>query len=255
MTDVGTEAFHCGYALTKVHIGKNVKFQDIDTDDHDRSYTFFIGGALTTIEVDPENPYYTVQDNVLFSKDMTELLNFSSGRSGKYTIPGTVKKIHADAFEIADKLTEVVIPEGVEEMERTVFDGCMELKTIYWPRSLKTVGFHALLECRGLSDIYYAGSEEEWNAINFYEGHYLLALQWTYSEVTVHYNYELPLDPGNVNGQGGIDATDVQCLMDYLLGMGELTENQLKAADFNQDGVVDVYDVQALYLYLTQQGS
>ena len=242
VVDVGINAFAWCGALTTMRIGKNAQFQERYLSEY--SAGLFGGGSLTTIEVDPENPYYTAYDNVLFNKDMTELVKFPDGRSGAYTIPGTVKLVRTRAFWGASVLTSVAIPEGVEELGWGVFSDCTKLETVYWPRSLKTID-NSFGGCDALSDIYYAGSEEEWDALGF--GGFEL--------VTIHFGVELPLDPGNVNGQGGIDATDVQCLMDYLLGMRELTENQLKAADFNQDGVVDVYDVQALYLYLTQQGS
>ena len=248
VTDVGTEAFHCCYALNTMRIGKNAQFQV--RNDYGR-YAIFGGGALTTIEVDPENPYYTAYENALFSKDMTTLLQFPDGRSGAYTIHNTVKTVGQRAFWCAPLLTSVAIPEGVEKLEECVFASCLKLETVYWPRSLKTVDFAAFGDCSELSDIYYAGSEEEWNAISFYEGHYILALQDAYATgLEIHYNYELPLEPGNVNGQGGIDATDVQCLFDFLLGRQVLTESQQKAADYNGDGVVDVYDLQALYEYV-----
>lgn len=236
VTDVGTEVFHCCSALNTMRIGKNAQFQ---VRNDDGRYAIFGGGALTTIKVDPENPYYTAYENALFSKDMTTLLQFPDGRSGAYTIPNTVKTVGQRAFWCAPLMTSVVIPEGVEELEECAFADCLKLETVYWPRSLKTIDV-SFAGCDALSDIYYAGSEEEWDALGL--GGFEL--------VTIHFGVELPLEPGNVNGQGGIDATDVQCLMDYLLGMRELTENQLKAADFNQDGVVDVYDLQALYEYV-----
>lgn len=47
--------------------------------------------SLTEIKVDPENPYFSEKDGVVFSKDGTKLIMFPSGRSGDYQIPdGTV---------------------------------------------------------------------------------------------------------------------------------------------------------------------
>ena len=248
VTYVGFEALHCCDTMTKVSIGKNARIEEV-TEESIFHYGYFSGGSLVTIEVDPENPYYTVQDNVLFSKDMTELLSFSNGRSGAYKIPATVKTVRPWAFFACPALTSVVVPDGVETLGEQEFRSCDALETVYLPNSLTSIASGCFYECYALTDIYYSGTYEEWKAI------YNPMIFDDECRPDIHFEYELPLDPGNVNGKGGIDATDVQCLMDYLLGMGELTENQLKAADFNQDGVVDVYDVQALYLYLTQQGS
>ena len=247
VTYVGFEALHC-CGLTKVSIGKNARIEEV-SEESIFHYGYFSGGSLVTIEVDPENPYNTVQDNVLFSKDMTELLSFSNGRSGAYKIPATVKTVRPWAFFGCPALTSVVVPDGVETLGEQEFRSCDALETVYLPNSLTSIASGCFYECYALTDIYYSGTYEEWKAI------YNPMIFDDECRPDIHFEYELPLDPGNVNGKGGIDATDVQCLMDYLLGMGELTENQLKAADFNQDGVVDVYDVQALYLYLTQQGS
>ena len=237
VVDVGLNAFAWCGALTTMRIGKNAQFQERYLSEY--SAGLFGGGSLTTIEVDPENPYYTAYDNVLFNKDMTELVKFPDGRSGAYTIPGTVKLVRTRAFWCASALTSVAIPEGVEELGWGAFVDCMKLETVYWPRSLKTID-NSFGGCDALSDIYYAGSEEEWDALGF--GGFEL--------VTIHFGVELPLEPGNVNGQGGIDATDLQYLFDFLLGRQELTESQQKAADYNGDGVVDIYDLQALYEYV-----
>lgn len=40
--------------------------------------------SLTEIKVDPENPYFSEKDGVVFSKDGTKLIVFPSGRSGDY---------------------------------------------------------------------------------------------------------------------------------------------------------------------------
>ena len=37
--------------------------------------------SLTEIKVDPENPYFSEKDGVVFSKDGTKLIVFPSGRS------------------------------------------------------------------------------------------------------------------------------------------------------------------------------
>jgi len=48
---------------------------------------------------------------------------------------------------------------------------------------------------------------------------------------------------GDVNNDGDIDVRDVVLVMQYIIGLRDLTEDQLKAADVNGDGTVDVLDV------------
>jgi len=47
---------------------------------------------------------------------------------------------------------------------------------------------------------------------------------------------------GDVNNDGDIDVRDVVLVMQYIIGLRNLTDDQLKAADVNGDGTVDVQD-------------
>ncbi len=53
----------------------------------------------------------------------------------------------------------------------------------------------------------------------------------------------IPPMPGDVNGSEAVDVADAIMLMQYLAGSRTLTPRQLKAADVNKDGKVNVGDV------------
>ena len=55
--------------------------------------------------------------------------------------------------------------------------------------------------------------------------------------------------PGDVNGDGKVNITDVTDLIDYLLS-GDASAINLAGADCNQDGSVNISDVTALIDYL-----
>ncbi len=48
---------------------------------------------------------------------------------------------------------------------------------------------------------------------------------------------------GDVNQDGSIDVRDVVLVMQYIIGLRDLTDDQLEAADVNRDGEVNVQDV------------
>ncbi len=48
---------------------------------------------------------------------------------------------------------------------------------------------------------------------------------------------------GDVNQDGSIDVRDVVLVMQYIIGLRDLTDDQFKAADVNKDGSVNVQDV------------
>ena len=74
-----------------------------------------------------------------------------------------VTGIGKDAFYFSNA-EEIVIEEGVETIGNCAFACCEKLKTISFPASLKTVGFD-LFCYTYVADVYYGGSETEWNAL------------------------------------------------------------------------------------------
>lgn len=100
-----------------------------------------------------------------------------------------VVSVGKSAFARANNLVEVHIPEGVTYIGVYAFRGCKNLKAIYLPASLQTLGFGALGKtgdehygCDSLTDIYYAGTSDMWQKLyEPYNG------TWkTLSGVTIH---------------------------------------------------------------------
>ena len=94
--------------LEAVTIGKNV------TELGDGAF----GGChnLQSVTVAEENRKYVAEDGVVFSADRTALYIFPAGRSGSYTVPGTVVQIVPYAFAGASDLTN--IPESRRDFIR-----------------------------------------------------------------------------------------------------------------------------------------
>ena len=80
------------------------------------------------------------------------------------TIPGNIKVIQADAF-IYNGVQSLKIAEGFEELSYSSLKLACDLKELYLPKTLKKVGVNALESTNNLRNIYYAGTEEEWNNI------------------------------------------------------------------------------------------
>lgn len=130
--------------------------------------------SLTEIKVDPENPYFSEKDGVVFSKDGTKLIMFPSGRSGDYqipdgtvsvgdyafyycvnvssiTVPGSVRSLGEGAFGNCSSLTKAVLNEGLEEIGEYAFQSSSGIRDIIIPASVKSVGKNGLRlssECR-----------------------------------------------------------------------------------------------------------
>ena len=67
--------------------------------------------------------------------------------------------------------------------------------------------------------------------------------------VTVTGIEKLVLAPGNINGDGSVDAADASLVYAAANGSRELTEEQITAADVNGDGKVNAADAALIYAY------
>lgn len=178
VTSIGHDSFWGCTALKSIKMGKGIKKID--------SYAFrsctsltsidipasvssighcFINKSnnITTINVDGTNTAYTSIDGVLFSKDKTTLVAYPNGKGSNYSIPGSVTTI-----------------------ENHSFMDCVNLKNITIPNSVKTIKVGAFENCTGLTDVYYNGTENEWNIIDIKSDNNSLR------NATIHFNSELP---------------------------------------------------------------
>ena len=79
-------------------------------------------------------------------------------------------------------VTELVIPDSVTSIGYSAFEGCTALKSITIPDSVTSIGDDAFYWCYNLKDVYYTGSQEEWDQIRIGSGNSYL------TSATIHYN-------------------------------------------------------------------
>ena len=96
-------------------------------------------------------------------------------------IANSVKIIKSHAFKDCVALEHIVLPESLETIGAEAFVGCEGLQSIVIFDSVSSIGREAFSGCISLEDIYYCGSEAQWNKIYFYSP--------IPDGVTVHYNY------------------------------------------------------------------
>lgn len=105
-------------------------------------------------------------------------------------IPEGVTSIGHSAFRNCSKLESITIPEGVTSIAENTFYWCSSLKQVTLPLSIKKIENGAFAYSSQLQDVYYAGSKEDRENIEFQdESTELLQAIW-------HYNSTGPDDPG-----------------------------------------------------------
>ncbi|MBR6917296.1 MAG: leucine-rich repeat protein [Clostridia bacterium] len=82
------------------------------------------------------------------------------------------------------------------------------LKTVTIPEAVRTIGSEAFSECSSLTDVYYTGSEADWNKISIEIGNDSL------TDATIHYNFvqctEHVWDEGTVTEEPGCETTGIK---------------------------------------------
>ena len=198
---IGHNAFAYCSSLTSINIPASVA--SIGNE-------FYSCSSLTDITVDSRNNYYSSVDGVLFNKDKSLLIAYPSGKKDEiYTIPDGVTSIGKSAFTVCNNLSIVNIPDSVSSIEDSAFDLCINLKSITIPDgvtsvgertfhfcknmtsvtipdSITSIGYQAFDECKSLTDVYYKGTETQWNSIETGLNNDPL------TSATIYYNYSEP---------------------------------------------------------------
>ena len=108
--------------LTSITIPKNVS--SIGTG------AFIYCYYLTNINVDKDNAYFTSENNILFNKDKSRLMEYLPGKlESTYTIPSSVNIIDDYAFNNLH-LTSITIPQNTNSIGSWAFGGCLNLSTV-----------------------------------------------------------------------------------------------------------------------------
>ena len=186
VTRIGNQTFEGCSKLTSVTIPEGVTSIDYGV--------FFDCSSLTSVSI-PEGvtsigTYAFYGCSGLTSVTIPEGVT-SIGDSAFYgcssltsvTIPEGVTSIDYGVFSGCSSLTSVTIPEGVTSIGIYAFHGCSGLTSVTIPEGVTSIGDWAFNGCDAITDVYYSGTEEEWQAIEI--GNYNDAL----SDATIHYNY------------------------------------------------------------------
>lgn len=161
--------------------------------------------SLTEVKVNAANPYYFTRDGVLFGPALVgykpqydgayALQSYPAGRQGAYTIPSEVNgkeidQIWTSGFEGAagltgitipssigrlgtaafegTGLTNVVIPDTVQQVDPAVFQNCTKLVSVRLPAGLAEIDQYMFANCTSLQ---YVDMPDSITKINIYAFH------------------------------------------------------------------------------------
>ena len=167
LEEIGTGAFAYS-GLTSIFLPASIRVIEHDVFDQ---------CPITSLSVASENEVFTAVDNVLFTKNMEELLFYSMVfPQENYDVPDGVKTIARHAFfhqqnlksirfpeglraigETAfydNKLEEIKIPDSCIEITGDAFNSCHNLKKVVLSSSLQTFSLRAFAHCESLTELH-----------------------------------------------------------------------------------------------------
>lgn len=114
------------------------------------------------------------------------------------TLPKSIDCIGKGMFQNCGMLGGVEIPQGAESIGEEAFASCSSMVAVIIPDSVTTIGSAAFSACPYLADIYFTGTEEQWNSISKI-GDTTTAV----SKAVIHYNYTPATSPEPAPDDGG----------------------------------------------------
>lgn len=106
---------------------------------------------------------------------------FQSSQLIEVSLPNNMTKIPTELFR-GCSLVRAYIPDGVTTIGYSAYKMCSQLSSIRIPVSVTKIESGAFWWCWGLKDVFYAGTEEEWEQI------FIKDSNWDLTDATIHYN-------------------------------------------------------------------
>ncbi len=140
---------YIGYSAFADSVIESMYIPESDIDMKDGS---FANASIINFEVSENNPYFTVKDGVLYSKDMTVLIAYPGYKDVEtFKLPESVKTIANYAFSNAWQLKEIVFNNNLEKIGDYAFWNVTEVSSFDIPKTVKEIGTGAFCDCASMT--------------------------------------------------------------------------------------------------------
>lgn len=168
VTSIALYAFYACTSLTSVSIPSGVTSIG--------NYAFYMCTKLSALEL-PES--LTTIGDAAFANCIS-LMSVTFGDNLQY--------VYSYAFYNCNQLMFVTLPESVTLIDEKAFAECSSLLAISLGSNVTKIQAYALENCSALTDVYYASTEDDWDAISFGTD-----LESELSDVTIHFSSTLEI--------------------------------------------------------------
>lgn len=159
VTSIGEYVFRNCSQLESITIGNNVTSIGDET--------FLNCNNLTNVYITNISNWYKISFSSPSSHPLCHTGNlYVNGKLlTDLVIPDDITQIRKYQFIRCESLKSITIPDSVISIDWGAFEECANLTSITIPNSIVKIVSHAFSDCSALKDIYYTGTEAEWNAI------------------------------------------------------------------------------------------
>ena len=182
LTSIGNNAFGCCPCLKGVYISDIAAWCNISFTEYNQNPVFFaknlyLNGELIKELIIPDGvtaipnhafEYQSSITNVTIPDSVTAIGNYAfyeCSSINSVTIGNNVTRIGDSAFSCCDNLSNIAIPNSVTTIGSEAFYGCA-FTNIVIGNGITSIGYRAFYYCNRLSNLYYTGTDVEWNNIS-----------------------------------------------------------------------------------------
>ncbi len=212
ITKIGTDMLRDCVALSSVLLSDNITtignnaFTNTayyNNDDNWEDNVLYIGNHL----IDVKKGTYKDEFDLDMSYGLVE---------GEYTVKSGTVTIAQSAFLDCINLTDIILPDGLENINTSAFANCKSLETVTLPYTVKSIPASAFSLCKNLDTIYYNGTRAQFRALRIgSDNEYFTADKVVYTNMSDPelYTYTIENGAATVTGidaaaSGGIQIPD-----------------------------------------------
>lgn len=127
------------------------------------------------------------------------------------------------------------IPNGITAIGNYAFSGRNSLTYIYIPESVTSIGLGVVQACKSLSDVYYSGTKEQWEAIDIDKSNELLLNK------TIHFESGLPTElTDTVTGIKVFTTDNAELMITEITDTASLDEANLQLTNASATKIYNI---------------
>lgn len=130
--------------IQTINLGENISHID---------GAFKVSNYSGSVNINPKNNYYTVENDVLYNKAKTELVAVLNEISGNFVMDNFVETIGESAFYNQKKLSTISVSSKLKNIKKLAFSNCTNLTSIDIPNTIETIANDAFSQCINLNKI------------------------------------------------------------------------------------------------------